>query len=72
MLAVAFECLGKNDLVAQGKQCIDDYAILISASVINVTTDIIILIVPIVAIWGLCMPREKKWKLSAIFAVGAL
>ena len=58
--------------MAQGKQCLDEYAVLISASVINVTTDIIILVVPIVAIWGLHMPSEKKWRLSTVFAIGTL
>lgn len=70
VLAVAFECVGKDALVAQGKQCVDEYAVLISASVINVTTDLLILIVPIAAIWGLHMPTEKKWRLSTVFAVG--
>ncbi|KAL6712882.1 hypothetical protein ACLMJK_009594 [Lecanora helva] len=72
VLTVSFECLGKDALVAQGKACVDEYAILISASVINVSTDVIILIIPLVAIWGLHMPREKKWRLSTVFAVGTL
>ncbi len=72
VLAVAFECVGKDVLVAQGKQCVDEYAVLISASVINVTTDVIILVIPIIAIWGLHMPSEKKWRLSTVFAVGTL
>ena len=72
MLAVAFECVGKAALVAEGKQCVDEYAVLISASVINVMTDIIILVVPIAAIWGLHMPTEKKWRLLTVFAVGML
>lgn len=72
VLTVAFECVGKESLVAQGKQCVDEYAILISASVINVTTDVIILVIPLAAIWGLQMPTEKKWRLSTVFAVGTL
>ncbi|MCJ1460422.1 hypothetical protein MMC28_010804 [Mycoblastus sanguinarius] len=72
VLAVAFECVGKGALVAEGKQCVDEYAVLICASVINVTTDLMILVIPIVAIWGLHMPAAKKWRLSAVFAVGTL
>lgn len=72
VLAVAFECVNKGAIVAEGKQCVDEYAVLICASVINVTTDLLILIIPIVAIWGLHMPAEKKWRLSAVFAVGSL
>ena len=58
--------------MAEGKQCVDEYAVLICASVINVTTDLMILVIPIVAIWGLHMPAAKKWRLSAVFAVGTL
>lgn len=72
VLAVAFECVGKEALVAEGKACVDEYAVLICASVINVTTDLMILVIPIVAIWGLHMRSGKKWRVSAIFAVGTL
>ena len=72
VLAVAFECVGKEALVAAGKQCVDEFAVLVCASVINVTTDLMILFIPIAAIWGLHMPTEKKWRLSALFGVGTL
>ncbi len=72
VLAVALECVGKAALVAEGKECVDGYAVLICASVINVTTDIMILIIPIVAVWGLHMAAEKKWRLTTVFAVGTL
>ena len=72
VLAVALQCVGKAALVAEGKECVDGYAVLICASVINVTTDIMILIIPIVAVWGLHMAAEKKWRLTAVFAVGTL
>ena len=72
VLAVAFECVGKGDLKAQGKECVDEFAVLICASVINVTTDLMILIIPIAAVWGLRMSAEKKWRLSALFAIGGL
>lgn len=72
VLTVAFQCTGKGALVAAGKQCVNQYAVLICASVINVTTDLMILVIPIAAIWGLHMSVQKKWRLSAIFAVGTL
>lgn len=31
-----------------------------------------ILVIPIVAIWGLHMSKEKKFRLSAVFAVGTV
>ena len=72
VLAVALECASKAPLVAEGKECVDEYAFVICASVINVTTDIMILIIPIVGVWGLHMAAEQKWRLTAVFAVGFL
>ena len=72
ILSVAFQCVGKADRVAAGKECYNEFAVLMCASVINVTTDLMILVIPIVAIWGLKLPSAKKWRLSAVFAVGLL
>ena len=72
VLTVAFECVGKDALVAAGKQCVDDFALLVCASVINITTDSMILFIPIAAVWRLQMPRGKKWRLSALFGIGTL
>ncbi|KAF7502497.1 hypothetical protein GJ744_005654 [Endocarpon pusillum] len=72
VLSVAFQCTGKRAVVEAGKECVNGFAVLICASVINVTTDLMILIIPVVAIWGLRMPSEKKWRLSAVFAIGFL
>lgn len=72
VLTVATECVGKADRVARGEECLDQYAVLICASVINVVSDLMILVIPIVAIWGLQMAKEKKLRLSAVFAVGSL
>ena len=69
---MALQCAGKAALVAEGKDCVDEYAFVICASVINVTTDIMILIIPIMAVWGLHMAAEKKWRLTAVFAVRTL
>ena len=72
VIAEATECAGKNKSVAYGEQCINEYALLICASAVNVSSDIMILIIPIAAIWGLHMPANKKWKISAIFLVGGV
>ena len=58
--------------VARGENCINQYAVLVSASGINVMSDLMILVIPIVAIWGLHMSREKRIKLSTVFPVGLL
>jgi len=72
ILTVTTECVGKEDKVAKGEQCIDQSAFVISATVINVVSDLMILIIPIVAIWGLQMAKRPKLRLSAVFAVGLM
>lgn len=70
VLTVLTECVGKAILVARGESCLNEYAVLVCASVINAVSDLMIPLIPIMAIWWLHMAREKKIKLSAIFAVG--
>lgn len=72
VVTVATECVGKADIVAHGGQCLDEYAVLICASVINVVSDLVILIIPITAIWNIHMSTEKKVRLSAMFAIAIL
>ena len=72
VLTVATECVGKADKVARGEECVNQYAVLICASVINVVSDLMILVIPIVAIKGLHMAPQKKLRLSAVFGVGSL
>lgn len=72
IITVSTQCIGKEAIVAAGGQCVNEYAVLICASVINVSSDLMILVIPIVCIWGLHMPAEKKRKLSAVFIIGGL
>ncbi|KAL9599318.1 MAG: hypothetical protein Q9219_003945 [cf. Caloplaca sp. 3 TL-2023] len=72
VITVTTACVGKEAIVAKGGQCVNEYAVLICASVINVSSDIMILVIPIVGIWGLHMPTDKKRRLSAVFVVGGL
>ena len=65
-------CLGKEKIVAAGGQCYNEYAVLISASTINASSDMMILIIPIIAIWDLQMPTRRKIKIASIFFVGGL
>lgn len=69
VLAVCLQCVGKKPF---GSTCVNTYLLLVTASVINVVSDIMIFLIPIAAIWGLHLPRAKKWGLSVVFAVGAL
>ncbi|KAL9125699.1 MAG: hypothetical protein Q9217_005144 [Psora testacea] len=72
ILTVTTQCVGKADRVARGKECLNQYAILISASVINVVSDLMILVIPIAAIMGLHMTTQQKIRVSAVFGVGSL
>lgn len=42
----------------------------IASSVINVITDVVMLVIPLVAIWNLHMATRRKVGIGAIFAVG--
>lgn len=72
VLTVTTECVGKAAQQARGEACVNQYAVLICASVINVISDLMILIIPIAAIWRLQMLWDKKIRLFALFAVGIL
>ena len=72
VLTVTTDCVGKKDKVAKGEECLKQSALVISATVINVISDVMILVIPIVAIWGLQMAKKPKFRLTAVFSVGAM
>ena len=72
ILVITTQCVGKEEQKARGEECVSQSALVISASVINVVTDLMILITPVVAIWGLQMAKKPKVRLSLIFAIGTL
>ena len=70
VLTVLLQCVGKSVKPRHG--CIDRYAVLVIASIINVVTDLAMLAIPLSAVWDLQMPRKRKLGLSIVFLVGAL
>ncbi|KAL8665071.1 MAG: hypothetical protein Q9168_007780 [Polycauliona sp. 1 TL-2023] len=72
VLTVATECVGKPADVIEKGECLNQYAVLICASTINVVSDLMILVIPITAIWGLQMAKNKKIHISFLFAFGSL
>lgn len=70
VLAVLLQCVGKEAKVARNEECVNTYAVLIGASVINLVSDLMILIIPITAIVRLHLPPKEKLRVSAVFAVG--
>lgn len=69
ILVLTLQCVGKKG-VSAGKTCVDSFALFIASSVTNVITDVIMLIIPLFAIWNLHMATQRKVGIAAIFAVG--
>lgn len=55
-----------------GASCVNQWLILIMASVINIISDVAVLVIPIASILKLQTTRRKKWAIWALFAFGAL
>ncbi|KAH8432810.1 uncharacterized protein LDX57_010439 [Aspergillus melleus] len=58
-----------NILITEGT-CLDTTKLNIAASSINAASDVVILVLPQLRIWGLHMPLHKKIAVSAVFFVG--
>ena len=67
---MTLQCVGRPH--APGQSCINSYAVLVTASVINVVTDLAILAIPLAAVSKLQMSAQKKQRLAILFTVGAL
>lgn len=52
--------------------CINVDSLILAAAIINVISDFTLLILPIVAVWGLQMGIKQKWGVSVVFATGVL
>ncbi|POS69009.1 hypothetical protein DHEL01_v212597 [Diaporthe helianthi] len=70
ILALALQCVPYNR--PYGSSCVDQYMVLISASIINIISDILVLIIPMASLWRLNMSRRRKWAVWALFAFGTL
>ena len=45
---------------------------ILASGVVNMVSDLLMLLFPIICIWNLHMSRKQKWGVSAIFLVGTL
>ncbi len=52
--------------------CMDTGTLVLAMGVINLVSDLTILALPIICIWGLQMPLRKKLGIMTIFAIGVL
>ena len=69
LLMLALQCVGKT--AAPGQTCVDHFGFYITSSVVSVLTDVVMLAIPLVAIWGLQLAMRRKIGICAIFAMGA-
>lgn len=68
VLTVLLQCVGKKEKT----NCIDTFFLLVTASTINVLSDLVMLVIPLNSVWKLHMSRKQKYGLSIVFAVGTL
>jgi hypothetical protein len=70
ILALNLQCVPYH--LPWGHSCANQWLILVLASVINIISDIAVLVIPIASIVRLRTTRRKKWAIWALFAFGAL
>ncbi|MCJ1263282.1 hypothetical protein MMC22_003152 [Lobaria immixta] len=68
VLTVLLQCVGKKEKT----NCIDTFFLLVTASTINVLSDLVMLVIPLNSVWKLHMSSKQKYGLSIVFAVGTL
>lgn len=68
ILAIALQCVPSHK--PYGTSCVNQYAVLLSASTINIISDVLVLLIPMVSLWRLQMSRKRKWAVWALFAFG--
>lgn len=68
ILALALQCVPYHK--PYGNSCVNQYMVLISASIINIISDLLVLVIPMASLWRLNMSRRRKWAVWALFAFG--
>ncbi|KAF2245856.1 hypothetical protein BU26DRAFT_552887 [Trematosphaeria pertusa] len=74
LFAFIFACVPREKIwnpMLSGK-CINTGATMITTSTINVVSDVVILVLPMLEVWKLHMPLRRKVAVAAIFATGIL
>lgn len=70
ILAIALQCVPYHK--PYGSSCENQYMVLISASIINIISDLLVLVIPMASLWRLNMSRKRKWAVWALFAFGSV
>lgn len=75
MLATIFECTPRSkawDVFTSGGYCVDIAALIVVGAIINLISDLVMLLIPLFCISSLKLPLRKKIGVSCVFATGAL
>ncbi|KAI0453349.1 hypothetical protein F5B21DRAFT_479763 [Xylaria acuta] len=70
ILVLTLQCVPYH--LPWGSSCVNQYLVLVLASVINIISDIAVLVLPIAFIIRLRTTKRKKWAIWALFAFGTL
>jgi len=68
VLLIQLQCVGRRE--APNGSCVNERLLLLTASLINVITEIALLVVPIVVIRGLHIPMLKKIGIVGVLSFG--
>lgn len=53
-------------------KCLDAPKLYFSVGVVNVLSDVMILVLPVKMLWGLRLPRRQMYHVSVVFGLGSL
>ncbi|EMR62433.1 putative integral membrane protein [Eutypa lata UCREL1] len=70
VLVIALQCVPSKQ--PWGTHRIHESGLLIAAAVVNIISDVAVVVIPIGAIWKIQISREKKWALWSLFGFGML
>lgn len=70
ILLVQLQCIRRKTPPPNGS-CLNQQVLIISASAINVITEVAILIVAVLGVWGLRMPARRKLAIIALLSFGS-
>ncbi|OTB06303.1 hypothetical protein M426DRAFT_319043 [Hypoxylon sp. CI-4A] len=73
VFAIIFQCIPIEfnwDTTIDGAHCINIGQMALATSILNVLTDVAILILPLPLVWKLNVSRQRRWGLIFLFALG--
>ena len=72
LLAACTPFAKNTDVTIKGGQCLNKTSLYIATGVLNIITDLMVIILPIPMVLGLQMSRARKIMLILLFSVGSV